>query len=213
MKKTKKALLAMFMALVATLSVNSVPASAVTETCSHGNRTFGDKQLSGGVGRYGNYRRYYWVSSNVTGFATPIANAFDYWVNTSTTPGVTTSISIYETATQSSSSIDIYNYTFPTVDGSTVTGLTEFWLYNDNISDPSSQNWGWNKIFLNCTFATNNSYSSNKKTGLVAHEAGHAMGLSHQPTLSSTSIMYNYDSRTLYRPGTVDCNNINHIYG
>lgn len=213
MKKANKTISALCLSIVVAMSMGSLSAYAISETCSHGNNTFNDKQLSGGVGQYGNFRRYYWVSSGVSGFSTAISNAFYYWVNTSTTPGVTTSISIYETTNQSASSIDIYDQSFPVVNGDTITGLTEYWLYGSCIYDQSSQNWGWNKIYLNCSFVNNNSYSENKKTGLVAHEAGHAMGLSHQPSMSSTSIMFNTDNRTLYRPGTVDCNNINHIYG
>lgn len=165
-------------------------------------------QLTGGVGQYGQYRRYYWVSSNVTGYSTPISDAFSNWINTSYIPGVTTSISIYSTSTQSSSSIDIYNQNFS---GNT-TGMTEFWLYSTQIADPSSQNWGWNKILIDCSDTS--VYTTSKKTGLVAHELGHAMGLSHQPNLPSSSIMYNYDDkRTLSHPSSIDCNNINHIYG
>ena len=58
-----------------------------------------------------------------------------------------------------------------------------------------------------------------KKTGLVAHELGHAMGLSHQPNQSTDSIMYNYDDDRRFsdgsfrnRPSKRDCNNVNHIY-
>lgn len=196
-------------ALSITTSLISMSSLAISETCSHGNRTFNDMQLSGGVGQYGQYRRYYWISSNVdSSYTTPILNAFSNWVDTSSNPGVTTSISIYNTSSQSSSSIDIYKQSFS---GNT-TGMTEFWLYSDEVTDPSSQNWGWNKILINCSLTS--SYSTSKKTGLVAHELGHAMGLSHQPKNPSSSIMYNYDdNRALSRPGTVDCNNINHIYG
>ncbi|WP_347992531.1 matrixin family metalloprotease [uncultured Eubacterium sp.] len=61
------------------------------------------------------------------------------------------------------------------------------------------------------------------RTGLVGHEIGHAMGLSHQPNKQNSSIMYNYDDRYILsdngntaiernKPAKVDCNNINHIY-
>lgn len=196
-------------ALSIAASLASVSCLAVSETCQHGNRTFNDMKLNGGVGQYGQYRRYYWVSSNVdSNYSTPISNAFTNWVNTTSNPGVTTSISIYSTSTQSQSSIDIYDQSFS---GNT-TGMTEFWMYSNKITDPSSQNWGWNKILIDCS--STSSYTTSKKTGLVAHELGHAMGLSHQPSKASSSIMYNYDDkRALSRPGTVDCNNINHIYG
>mgnify|MGYP000875666519 CR=1 FL=1 len=196
------------LAVVMTLIISSTPAFAISETCIHGNRTFNDRRLTGGVGQYGKFRRYYWLSSNVSSdYVSTIAAAVSNWVNTTTNPGVTTSISIRQTTTQSSSSFDIYDFSFA---GST-TGLTEFWIYSTYINDPSASNWGWTKIFIDCNKTSY--YSIFDKTGLVAHELGHAMGLSHQPNLPGISIMYNYDDyRDRDRPGSIDCNNINHIY-
>lgn len=184
------------------------PAFAVTETCSHGNRTFNDRVLNGGVGAWGAANRYYWISSGFSnaGYTGYAQQAVSEWVNTTTTPGVMTSISIAQTSTQSSSSFDLYN-----VSMSSYTGLTLFYLYSTQVSDPSTQNWGWTEIDIDC--ADISVYGDARKTGLVAHEFGHAMGLSHQPTLSATSIMYNYDSgRSMFRAASVDCNNINHLY-
>lgn len=40
------------------------------------------------------------------------------------------------------------------------------------------------------------------------------MGLSHQPLMSTASIMYPGDDlRSRDNPGSIDCDNINHIYG
>ena len=72
-------------------------------------------------------------------------------------------------------------------------------------------NNGYKKVLIDCT-KTNN-YSADVKAALVEHEFGHTFGLSHQPSLKGSSIMYNYDDRTLSRPGAIDCQNINHIYG
>jgi hypothetical protein len=186
------------------------PAYAVTETCSHGNRTFNDRTLNGGVGAWGAANRYYWISSGLSnaGYTGYVQQAVSEWVNTTTTPGVSTAISIAQTSTQSSSSFDLYN---ESLSGST-TGLAKFYLYSTEYSDPSAQNWGWTEIKLDCTKHGNNNYSAGTRRGIVAHEFGHTMGLSHQPSLSTTSIMYNYDSRSMYRAATVDCNNINHLY-
>ncbi len=128
-------------------TVFQIPASAITETCIHGNRTFNDKQLTGGVGQYGDFRRYYYLV-NVTGNdASPIEIAVGNWVNTTDNPGVTTSISIRETTTQSNSSFDVYNKAF----SGGITGQTEFWTYSNKIDDPSASNWGWTKIFIDCS--------------------------------------------------------------
>lgn len=95
---------------------------------------------------------------------------------------------------------------------------TEFYSYSTKVADPSAKNWTWNICYIDGVKVTDLDYSNAQKTGLVAHELGHAMGLSHQPTRKSDSIMYNYDSRCFAdgsarnRPAKRDCNNINHIY-
>ncbi len=82
---------------------------------------------------------------------------------------------------------------------------------------PSASNWTWGKIYIDQNDTSD--YSNRKKTGLVAHEIGHTMGLSHQPNRPTDSIMYNYDDERKFsdgsfrnRPSKRDCNNINHIY-
>lgn len=188
------------------MSAFVTPVYAISETCVHGNQTFNDKQLTGGVGQDGAFRRYYFITSSVSSdYISPISTAFSNWVNTS----YPTSISIRQTTSQSDSSFDIYNNAFS---GNT-SGMTEHWTYSTYIEDPSSSNWGWTKIFIDC--AKTSGYSSLDKAGLVGHEAGHAMGLSHQRYYSDgISIMYNYDDlRDTDKPGSIDCTNINHIYG
>lgn len=185
------------------------PAYAVIESCSHGYRTFNDKVLNGGVGAYGSANRYYWISPGLSnaGYTTYVQQAVNEWVNTTTVPGVTTAISIAQTSVQGNSSFDLYNTSL-----GGPTGRARFYIYSSEIADPSSQNWGWAEIHVDCTVHSNNGYSAGTKRGIVAHEFGHTMGLSHQPSLSTTSIMYNYDSRSMYRAATVDCNTINHLY-
>lgn len=187
----------------------------VKEKCSHNRRTFNDKKLSGGVGNYGNNDRYYWIDSNFSGnYTTRVQNAFKHWVFTSTNPGVTTPISIVQTTQKSASTFDIYK---KSLSGNT-TGITKFYSDSSSVNDPSSQNWTWVKIQIDQ--AETSSYGNMQKTGLVAHEIGHAMGLSHQPNNQYDSLMYNYDNGRKFsengdfrnRPSKRDCNNINHIY-
>ena len=205
-KRLVKAAAAVF-SMCLSFNISFLNANAVYETCSHGNRTFNDKQLSGGVGNYGNYKRYYWFSSSFSHYSSYATTAMDRWIYTTDNPGVTTSISWRNTTTQSSGSIELYEQN---LSGDT-TGITEFWYYSTELSDWSTQNWGWNKILID--YNDTSSYTYSKKLGLIEHEMGHAFGLAHQP-YNTASIMYPYDDeRSGSRPATVDCQNINHIYG
>lgn len=189
--------------------------SAVIEECAHNRRTFNDKKLVSGVGNYGANSRYYWVDTNFhTNMKNRISYAVDFWVNTSSNPGVTTPISIVKTTDRTAATFEIRR---KSLCGGT-TGLTEFYSYSTKVADPSAKNQTWNICYIDGVKVTDLDYSNAQKTGLVAHELGHAMGLSHQPTRKSDSIMYNYDSRCFAdgsarnRPAKRDCNNINHIY-
>ncbi len=207
----------------------SVYASAEEEIiCSHGRRTFKDHYLTGGVGNYGNSKRYFWVSTSSaadksmikgyrpSGGVDNIGNAFDYWTNTSPGyPNITTSISWRETNTKSSASIEFYGYYM----GNTSDARTVHLLYDDSV-DATKKNWGWCKIYIDPDSASK--LSERAETGTVVHEIGHAMGLSHQlaSKRKTTSIMYpqaagrKMEDGTTDRnkPSSIDCNNIRHIY-
>ena len=204
-----KKIIAVVLTVATLLTVNVVSVSAIVETCPHGYCTFNDQQLSGGVGQYGSFRRYYWRSGNVDAYwSTYVSSSFDRWVNTSANPGVTTSISFRSTSVKADATIEIMN---DVLNGST-TGYTEFYIYSTKIEDPSSRNWGW--AIIKYDSGKTQSYSQEQKIGLICHELGHAMGLSHQPEGALTSIMYSYDrGRFLNHPSVIDCNTINHIYG
>lgn len=187
---------------------------AVKETCSHGRRTFNDKKLTSGVGEYGKKKRYFWIDSDFSkNYKEQISNAFKYWTYTSSNPGVTTSISIKKSSLKSDATFEIHKKKLT----GNMTGLTEFYSKQKKIEDPSASNWTWGKIYIDQNDTSD--YSNRKKTGLVAHEIGHTMGLSHQPNRPTDSIMYNYDDERKFsdgsfrnRPSKRDCNNINHIY-
>lgn len=196
----------------------TAPIMAVTESCTHGKKTFNDKKILSGVGNYGNNKRYYWINSNFSSnYSSRIRNAFSYWINTSSDPGVTTSISFRESSNKSDATIELHTTTL----GGDTTGKTDCYSYSTLVDDQSIQDWTWNIIYID-TDKTKD-YGQRKKTGLVGHEIGHAMGLSHQPNKQNSSIMYNYDDRYILsdngntaiernKPAKVDCNNINHIY-
>jgi len=70
--------------------------------------TFGDKVMNGGIGQYGNNRRYYWRDTAfASSYTTPIDTAVSEWVNTTSAVGVTTSISIRETTTRSAAYFEV----------------------------------------------------------------------------------------------------------
>ncbi len=215
-KQMSKILIRLFMLILIFEWMPKTYAYAITETCTHGRRTFDDKKLVSGVGNYGNNKRYYWIASSFSNnYVDRIRNAFEFWTYTSNNPGVTTAISIKESSLKSDATFEIHKKDLPGDN----TGLTEHYAYDTYISDPSSKNWTWSKIYIDATFTEENSYPNQQKAGLVAHEIGHAMGLSHQPNRPNDSIMYNWDDKRKFpngewrnRPSERDCNNINHIY-
>jgi hypothetical protein len=211
------------LAVVSGLFIPTTSAYAVvTEVCPHGNPTFNDKVLSGGVGNYGYGTRYYYNTPLPAGSAASyIAQAVYEWNYTSNLPGVTTSISIVQTTNQASSSFDILSWDL-TPEGNIV-GLTKFFTYNTQLyswatNNYSTQNWGWNQILIDWNRMGSLGYSSTqlpiKTRSLISHEFGHAMGLSHRHNGQTTSIMYPFlDNMAWSSPSPSDLHNINHLYG
>ncbi|MGI6005054.1 MAG: hypothetical protein ACOX88_06545 [Christensenellales bacterium] len=105
-KRIKKAVVALLTTIILLFAFMS-PVYADGYICSHGYHTFGDYGMSYGVGQYGANHRYFWMGGLNSTYMTYSRNAVSQWVHTSTTPGVTTSISIIETSNRPSAMFEI----------------------------------------------------------------------------------------------------------
>lgn len=181
--------------------------------CSHGYHTFSDHKMSHGVGNYGNNRRYYWTTGFSSTYNSYISKAVNEWVNTSPGgPNVTTSISIRKTNTRSSAMFEFHNKYL----GANILGRTHFYLYSNEIALTSgtlTKDYGWSLVEISVKSLTNHSISANQCKGTIAHELGHAMGLSHQNNRRAGIMCQTAYSRTATRADAKDCKTINHIYG
>lgn len=166
----------------------------------------GNYVLTGGVGSYGNYKRYYFITSSASSYSTAINDAMDTWIYTSTNPGVTTSISWRQTTTQSDSVMDIYYGSFFTAG---ILAATDFWTYSTQIN-PTTSNWGWGRIRLNGS--SFDGLSSYNRQGTIAHEMGHVFGLDETNTETNSVMCQLGSGRTVNRASANDLNTINTMY-
>lgn len=89
--------------------------------------TLGDKKMNYGVGEYGSNHRYFYLSGFNSTFNGYARNSVKEWVYTTSSVGVTTSISIKETTTKSKAYFKIIcDNTLPY----NVLGKTEFFCIN-----------------------------------------------------------------------------------
>ena len=182
--------------------------------CQHGYHTFGDYKMSYGVGDYGKNRRYYYASGFDSTHMQYIADAVSEWVHTSANyPYVKTSISIRKTTTKKSALFEFENARL----SPGVLGETHFYLYQNevplNTQGALTKNYGWSKCYISVAAMDTYKISAENRKGTIAHELGHAMGLSHQNTRTSSIMCQTAYGRTATRADAADCNTINHIYG
>lgn len=208
-KITKNTLFLIFTFFCLTLTVKADDGYV----CSHGYHTFGDYHMSYGVGNYGKNRRYYYESGFNSTYSEYIANAVSEWVHTSTGyPNVKTSISIRKTNTKKSA---MFEFTQNFI-ASGVLGLTKFFLYQNevplNSSGALTKNYGWAQCIISASESDKYSTAAQKQA-TIAHELGHAMGLSHQNYRKESIMCQAGYGRTATRADAVDCVTINHIYG
>lgn len=206
--KSRPKLLISLVLSMAMLFFSAVPAYAYATT---------GYVLTGGVGNYGYTNRYYYVDSSCSSTMTSdIATAWSQWINTTSSVGITTPISVVKTSTQSSSVFDFYyRNQYEEEDG--VYGVTLFWLYSTQVSPTGympTQNWGWTQIILNNPNFVSLPRSSgglNRQKGVIAHEIGHAMGLAH--VSDPNRLMYPYGNTVNVDSCTSDeLNGINSLY-
>ncbi len=179
-----------------------------------GYHTFSDYHMGYGVGQYGKNTRYYYAKGFDSAHMKYIANAVSEWVYTSSGyPYVKTSISIKKTTTKSKAMFEIVNTnTLPY----NVLGQTKFFLYQNEISLVNGtlpKNYGWSRCLISVeAFERFNKNADNRKA-TIAHELGHAMGLSHQNNRKASIMCQTAYGRTATRADATDCKTINHIYG
>ena len=216
MKKTKfKRLFVLILSLIFISSIPLTEALACTNYYDYNCR-----YLIGGVGNWGSNNRAYYISNSASGYTDLIQKAVNSWVYTTNEgPHVSTPISIVRTTNYSSSVFDVYCGS-PLSAPSGALGLTEMYCFGNvpvgiNGNTPTS-NWEYAVItliepnFSNIPARYSLSANDNKQA-TIAHEFGHAMGLSH--TLKNWCIMCTFDNdRNTLRANTEDLAVINHLY-
>lgn len=210
MGKRKKKIIVFLCFTLICIPCLKINALADGYVCEHGYHTFGDHTLNGGVGNYGYTRRYYWQYNLVGIYNDFLTDAVSDWVNTD----VYTSISIRETGNQPDSSFDVYDSYL----GTNVLGRTVFWTGETQVglnSDGSlTNNYGWTQVHINTTALNNEDFaiSNSQKQATIAHEFGHAMGLSHQNSNPSSIMCQTAYNRYATKPSSEDLYAINHLY-
>ncbi len=142
--------------------------------------------------------------------------AMDWRDNTKSNVGVETPINLRYMAKRLEANIEFWKNTDlrPGVLGQTQHYKATSHLIELNADGSLKDHYMWSKIELN-TDLLNSGYSKNttQRKVTIAHELGHAFGLSHRNNAPS-SIMCQYlgGTRTATYPSYSDCMAINHLY-
>ncbi len=172
----------------------------------------GNHRLTNGV-----HNRYTWYDSTTidSTLHNYVASARTDWNNTPN------HVWFIETTYKPYSVMDIYrgNYYAASMG---ILAQTHFYVGNTEI-DPSSQDYGWTRIYLNAPSFDNlstytlesdthgNSWYINQKKSVIAHETGHVFGLAHVSNMYA--LMYPYgDVVKVDWPTQDEINGVNFLY-
>jgi len=171
-------------------------------------KAYNSYRLIGGVGDYGNNKRYYYIGNPDAYQRNQTVNAMTKWVNSN--GGLTyTPISFRETTNRPDSVIDIM---FSNLGSTGWYGLTEWYRSGSSLTSSSGTplgNWSWANLSINDYYYSDmRNYDTNTER-VVSHEIGHAFGLAHNT--DSTSVMRDSWPQVL-APSKKDLDEITSMY-
>lgn len=155
--------------------------------------------------KYGVNSQYYWLDSTAeNAHPTAIPAGVDHWNSTTDTP-----VWYTRTYTKSESRLDFYR---TSTSSNSYCAITAMYVDTSEV-DPFSSNWVWARVYIDPLLADTSACGPDThRDGIIAHEMGHAMGLAHNPS-NSSSLMYTYISSTsVDSPNGDDRNGINSLY-
>lgn len=164
--------------------------------------TYNDHKMIGGVGQYGNYRRYYYILNSASSHKGKIETAINDWVYNS----ITTSLSFRETSNRENSVMDIMKVENGGSSG--VLAWTEFYKSGSSVS-PSNQDWKYTYIKL---YKPNFKSENCNIKGTIAHEMGHCFGLAHNNSKPDSIMCQTAYGRSVNKAQKCDLKGINHLY-
>lgn len=171
--------------------------------------------LLGGVGNWGNTPRYYYIDQTASYYTSKIQAAVTSWNNTNSP------IYLIQTTVQDYSTFDVYYKPVASKYGE-VLGATFTFYYQEAAYDTEAvtfnpfRNWTWVQIWLDRTNFYNISNSTiDQQQGTIAHEFGHAFGLSHTRdyyNIKAKIMVPLANGRTVNTPQVLDVEIVNHLY-
>lgn len=191
-------------AILMTMVISTYPTTNVFAWKSFGGNRH---TLNGGVGNWGKNRCYYYMDTTAEKQRTPIVNAMNEWINTSSI--LSTPISWRETTVKTQSVLDIYrkNY-FSTSSG--VLAETVFFTFNNAQVNPKKKNWDWCEIHFDA--GNYGKLSDKNRKGTASHEIGHVMGLAHENDKTNRIMCQLGSGRTATRASKNELKGINTLY-